>query len=127
MRNNIVVRALLLAVIVASACAVADVTGKWKATFEGGGPGGGDAGDMVFTFQEEGTKLTGSISGGPAGGGMNFTESKVEGNNVSFVISMNDMRVLHEGVISGNEIKLKVKGAPGGDGPESMVITLKKT
>ena len=127
MRNNIVVRAVLLAVIVVSACAAADITGKGKATFEGGGPGGGDAGDMVFTFRQEGIKLTGSISGGPGGEGMNITEGKVEGNNVSFVISMSDMRVLHEGVISGNEIKLKVKGAPGGDGPESMLITLKKT
>ena len=124
MRKGTLMRAAVLAVALVAACAAADVTGKWKATMEGGG---GPGEDMVFTFKQEGTKLTGVVSGGPMGE-MPITEGKVEGNNISFVLSMDgDMKMLHEGTISGNEIKLKMKGGPGGvEGPGPMTITLRK-
>jgi len=94
----------------------ADVDGKWKATFAGGGPdgGGGDGMELIFNFKADGEKLTGSITS-PMGD-MAITNGKIVGKELSFDIDMNGMAIKHKGTIDGDVIKLKTEGMGGPDG-----------
>jgi hypothetical protein len=60
---------------------------------------------------------------------MQIKDGKVEGDKLSFSISFdaggNDMKVVHEGTITGDEIKLTIKMGGGGEGPGGA-ITLKR-
>lgn len=95
----------------------ADVDGKWKASFAGGGPDGGDgqAIELVFNFKADGEKLTGSITS-PMGD-MEIINGKIVGNELSFDIDMNGSAINHKGTIDGDVIKLKVEGMGGDGGP----------
>ena len=93
--------ALAMAVCTATAFA-ADVTGTW--TGDIAGPNG-DGAHITFTFKQDGTKLTGTIAG-PQGDPIEFSDGKVDGDKLSFTVSFNGMTIKHEGVISGDEIKL---------------------
>lgn len=133
MKTNILLRAIMLVFLLFAAvslCAADDISGNWKATFEGRGPGGpGDGGPMniVFSFKQEGTKLTGSITGGPGGEDMVISEGKIEGNKISFKAGPGDMQMLHEGTVEGDVIRLKVVRPEGEDqGPGPMTMTLRK-
>jgi len=94
----------------------ADVDGKWKASFAGGGPGGGDGQGMelVFNFKADGEKLTGSITS-PMGD-MEITKGKIVGKELSFEIDLNGMVIKHKGTLDGDVIKLKTEGMGGPDG-----------
>ena len=102
--------ALSAAVMLAApwAAYAADVTGKWK------GDMGGDF-TLTFDFKQDGTKLTGAADG-PGGEPMKIQDGKVEGNKISFTVNFNDMKIVHEGTIDGDEITLTIKmdGGPGG-------------
>ncbi len=109
----------LLALAVFAALA-ADVTGKW--TGEMNGPN--ERISITCNFKQDGTKLTGTMDG-PEGEPMEIKDGKVEGDRISFTIAVNDMSIVHEGTIKGDEITLNVKmegGPGGGPGP----ITLKR-
>ena len=126
MKYNNSIRLVLLVMATLTAAFAADVTGKW--TGQMGGPDGGGGMSISFEFKQDGTKLTGTTDG--PGGQTQIKDGKVEGNKISFTISVDagggDMKVLHEGTIDGDEIKLNIKmdGGPGGDGPGG--ITLKR-
>ena len=113
--------ALMMAFTAASAFA-ADVTGTW--TGKMAGPNG-DGFQITFTFKVDGTKLTGTITG-PQGDPMEISDGKVDGDKLSFNVSVNGMTIKHEGVITGDTIKLTPK-SDGGDFPGGeMTLTRNK-
>ena len=107
---------LKIAVLLAATALVAsaaDVSGTWKGSMET--PMGSM--DSTFVLKADGANLTGSVQGGP-GGDMKIEEGKIDGDKVSFSVSM--------------EFKLKMGfgGGPGGGGPggdmPAMEITCKR-
>jgi hypothetical protein len=91
----------------------ADVTGKWSGQMSG--PNGEMS--LTATFKQSGTKLTGTMDG-PGGEPMQIQDGKVEGDKIVFAVAFNDMKIVHEGTINGDEMTLTIKmdGGPG-DGP----------
>jgi len=91
----------LIVLIFAAPVFAADVTGKWKATMP-------DAGmELTFAFKADGAALTGTVSAQM--GEFPITEGKVDGNNISFTVATDQMKVLHKGIVSGDEIKMTVQ------------------
>ena len=118
LRRMMLIRVAALAAL-ATAVWAADITGKWSAQMNG--PDGGGM-TMTFTFKQSGTKLTGTMDG-PGGEPLQIQDGKVDGDKISFAISFNEMKIVHEGVVKGDEITLTVKmdGGPG-DSPGPMVL-----
>jgi len=88
------------------------------------------SGDMVFTFRQAGTKLTGTVEGSAGGffGGsdtpLRITDSNIDGNNVSFKAG----NTTYSGTLNGDQIELqrkielpfrvpRIAPAPSGSGP----------
>jgi hypothetical protein len=105
------IRMAALALLTVAAACAADVSGKWT------GQMNGPDGDMTMTatFKQDGTKLTGTMDG-PGGQAMEIQDGKVEGDKIVFSVAFNDMKVVHEGTIKGDEITINIK-MDGGDGP----------
>ena len=106
--RNLGVLMLFLALAVASASA-ADVSGKWKGQITGRD---GQVRDVMFDLKAEGDKLTGNYIGGQ-GRQVAITDGKLEGNDISFVVTLefggNTMKLNYRGMVSGDEIKMKVQ------------------
>lgn len=90
----------------------ASIDGKWTATMEGqNGPM-----TTTFNFKADGDKLTGTVSG--RNGDAPIEDGKIDGNNISFVRTMErngeKMQMKYTGTLSGDELKLKVT-TPRGD------------
>jgi hypothetical protein len=113
---------ILMAAFVMTVSA-ADISGKWKATAEG--PQGSM--ERTFVFQQDGSKLTGETESQMMGKST-ITDGKVEGDNVTFSITVNfggqDAKLNYKGKVNGNEIKFTVE-MPGGGG-QNMEWTAKK-
>jgi len=107
------VRVAALVAFATAAAWAADVTGKWS------GQMSGPNGEMTLTanFKQSGTKLTGTMEG-PGGEPMEIQDGKVDGDKIVFTVAFNDMKILHEGTVNGDEMTLNIKmdGGPG-DGP----------
>jgi hypothetical protein len=99
----------LFALFAASAFA-ADITGTWKGTAET--PNG--AIERTFVFKQMGSTLTGE-STSEMMGKSTITDGKVEGDNVSFSLTVkfqdNEMKLNYSGKVSGDSMKLHVEGA----------------
>jgi len=97
----------LFAVFVFTASA-ADVSGTWKAAIET--PNGSF--ETTFKFKVDGNKLTGSVNN-QFGGEQQISEGKVDGDNVTFVVSGsfngNDFKLNYKGKLAGDELKLTVE------------------
>jgi opacity protein-like surface antigen len=123
------VSVLLLAL--AFVAAAADVSGKW--TWEQAGRQGGNPVQVSLTLKAEGSKLTGTLTRPGRDGMMEspISEGKIDGNNVSFKVTMqfgdNSFTTDYAGAVSGNEMKLKIT-RPGRDGgaPVTTEVTAKK-
>jgi len=106
--------AVLMAFCAATAFA-ADVTGTWSGDMAGPN---GDSFHLTFTFKEDGAKLTGTVTG-PQGDPIEISDGKIDGDKLSFTVNVNGMVIKHEGVVSGDTIKLTTKSDqgdfPGGD------------
>ena len=76
----------------------ADIAGKWKATYDENGPR-----DVVFTFQVNDGKITGTAIG-PQGDAP--LAGKIEGNKVDFTVERDDFKAVVTGTIDGDEMKL---------------------
>jgi len=110
----------------------ADISGKWKGSFQGGPDG---AIEQNYAFKVDGEKLTGTMSD-PMLGEAKISDGKISGADLSFTVSasgqMGDMKLTFKGkVVNENEITLtfSFSGGPGGDGggPEGgMQIALKR-
>jgi hypothetical protein len=100
---------LLSMILFAFTLSAADISGNWKATADmGQGPM-----ERTFVFKQEGAKLTGETTSSFAGKST-IENGKVEGDDVSFTITMKmmdqEMKMNYKGKVSGNEIKLTVEG-----------------
>ncbi|MGA9070718.1 MAG: hypothetical protein WB424_10715 [Terracidiphilus sp.] len=114
--------ALLVTFGTATAFAATDVSGTW--TGKMAGPNG-DGFQITFTFKVDGTKLTGTV-GGPMGDPMEITEGKIDGDKLSFNVSFNGMTIKHEGVVTGDTIKLTTKAESGDFPGGEMTLTRNK-
>jgi hypothetical protein len=93
----------------------ADVTGKWVA--EQPGRNGGPPRQTTFNLKADGTKLTGTMTGGGGRGGgaapaaVEITDGKIDGDKVSFTVKRDTpngaMETKYTGTVSGDELKLK--------------------
>ena len=103
--------------IASFALMAADVSGKW--TYEGPGRGGNPGRPVTITLKADGATLTGAVPAGGRGGGgdnppppIDITDGKVDGNNISFTVKRefngNSMVIKYEGVVNGDELKLKI-------------------
>ncbi len=93
------------------------VTGLWRPMPPAAGAtlgmfGGGA--DTVYTFRQEGGRLTGSVEGGAGGGDTPVTieEGKVDGGSISFRAGNST----YTGTLSGAQIELRRAGGFGGRG-----------
>lgn len=82
----------------------ADVDGKWTTTMQGM--------TLGYEFKAEGTTLTGTHTG-PEGNVVPIKDGKIDGNNISFSITIDmqgqEMVLEHKGVVvSADEIKLSL-------------------
>ena len=101
-------RMILMGVLCAAMAFAADVTGKWTAetqTQRG-------AQTSTFDFKADGSKLTGTVTGG-RGGPVEIADGKISGDKISFKVTrtMQDRTFVtnYEGTVSGDEIKLTAK------------------
>jgi hypothetical protein len=96
---------LVLIALCTLTLSAADITGTWKATAEG--PNG--AIERTFVFQQNGSKLTGKTISSRFGESQ-IQDGKVEGDSVSFSITMNfngnEMKVNYSGKLQGDTLKL---------------------
>jgi opacity protein-like surface antigen len=110
-----------IALLLLCAAAAADVAGTWKASMEGGA-----GGDVTWVFKVDGNKITGTANS-ESSGEVPITDGKIEGNNISFTVSLNfngqPMKIFHKGTVNGSEMKLTVQ-FEGQD--QTMEMTAKK-
>ncbi len=120
------------------ALAADSVTGKW--IFEQAGRQGGTPRQTTLDLKAAGATLTGTVtqpgfgrSGDtpPAPVATPISNGKVDGNNISFEVTRdlggNSMTTKYEGVVAGNEMKLKmtIPNFQGGD-PRVIDVVAKK-
>ncbi len=111
------IRKLILLVTVfalfAGLAVAADITGKWTAQVPGRE---GQMREMTFDLKAEGATLTGTVSGGQ-GGANPISEGKINGNEISFVVTVerngNTMKQSYSGTLAGDELKMKRQGRQG--------------
>ena len=93
-------RLLALLLLTALLAFGADVTGKWKATYDTqNGPR-----EVTFAFQVSDGKLTGT-AGGPQGQ-TPISDGKVDGDKVSFTVVTDQWTAVITGTVSGDDLKL---------------------
>ena len=106
---------MTILLVASFALMAADVSGKW--TFEQPGRGGNPGRPVTITLKADGATLTGTMPAGGRGGGappppIAITDGKIDGNNISFTVKRemngNTMVIKYEGVMNGDELKLKI-------------------
>jgi hypothetical protein len=126
-RTHVVLCAIALLALAVVPALAADVTGKWVAQVPGRD---GQTREQTFTLKQDGEKLTGTV-GSPMGD-TEISEGKVSGDDISFLVVMKmqdrEMKQLHKGKASGNEINFtrEMQGGPGGAGGPPVEFTAKK-
>jgi hypothetical protein len=95
---------VFLTLLAAATALAADVTGKWNATAQS--PDGGEM-QIVFNLKQDGDKLTGNVES-PMGT-VPITEGKMDGDAIAFTVEMGDMKIVHKGTVTGDEMKIKVE------------------
>ena len=107
-------RLLVLFAAFAISALAADITGHWKATAEG--PNGSM--ERTFVFKQDGATLTGETISSMMGKST-LADGKVEGDNVSFTITVkfqdNEKKLNYKGKVNGDEIKFTVESPMGGN------------
>jgi hypothetical protein len=112
---------LFLLAVLALTASAADISGTWKGTIET--PGGSF--DNTFVLKAEGAKLTGTLQGGP-GGEMKIDEGKVDGDKVSFSVTMEFGKLTYAGTFSADDMKLKISFGDGGGDMPPMELNCKR-
>jgi len=104
---------MTILLVASFALMAADVSGKW--TFEQPGRGGNPGRPVTITLKADGSTLTGTMPAGGRGGGgdpIAISDGKIDGNNISFTVKRefngNTMVTKYEGVVNGDELKLKI-------------------
>jgi len=104
----------------------ADIDGKWSGQYNSGM---GDPMTLVYTFKADGNTLTGTSLGGPDTE-VPIKEGKIDGNNISFVVTVDfggqEMKFNYKGILKGDEIELsfEMAGAPPMEGaaPQKFIV-----
>jgi len=105
-------RVIAVFVLMTVSCFAADVDGKWAGSVS---TPNGDF-PVTFAFKADGTTLTGT-TGGPQGD-TNITNGKVDGNNISFTVTLDfggmPLTINYKGAVAKDQIKmtLEVMGMP---------------
>lgn len=115
-RHKLFLAASLMACSAITAFA-ADISGAWSGQM--GGPNG-EGFQIAFTFKQTGMTFTGTVAG-PQGDPIAISDGKVDGDKVTFIVSFNGMTIRHEGIISGDEIKVTSKSDQG-DFPGGQMV-----
>ena len=115
MLKTIWVAGFAIAAITVMALA-ADVSGKWS----GQVPSRGEAAAATFTFKVDGDKLTGTMTSPQ--GEVSLQEGKVSGDQISFSTTGGNAKILFQGTVAGNEMKM-TRTREGGQARE---FTLKR-
>jgi len=83
----------------------ADIDGKWTGSIDT--PNGAMA--VTYVFKADGAKLTGAAEG-PDGSQLAFTDGKIDGNKISFNLSIDlgggPVTFVYTGEMAGTELKL---------------------
>jgi hypothetical protein len=90
--------------------AATDVTGTWTGSISA--PDGNGSFDLTFTFKQDGSALTGTVTA-QQGEPLTISNGKVDGDKISFNVSFNNNTITHDGTVSGDEIKLTTKSSDG--------------
>ena len=97
----------IVLVLAAAPARAADVDGKWSGSLDT--PMG--AVQVAFTFKADGATLTGSTSG-PDGGEVPIKNGKIDGNKISFVVTLDFGGMMFDlnytGVVSPDVVKLTI-------------------
>ncbi len=101
--------------------AATDVTGTWTTTMQA--PDGNGSFDLTFTFKQDGSALTGTITG-PQGDPLPIANGKIDGDKISFTVTFNGTTINHDGTVSGDQINLTSKSSDGSF--PGMTLTLKR-
>jgi hypothetical protein len=112
--------ALLLSVVAVHATPQdnANVAGTWEITMaamQGGGGGGGTPQPQTLTLKQDGTKVSGTISGR---GGETPIDGSVSGNTLTFTVTRqgrdgNSMTITYTATVSGDTLTGKMSGGRG--------------
>ena len=116
MRKTRFAIALAIVMLAAQTIWAFDINGKWIAKVPARG---GKTSEIVFNFQMDGDKLTGTVSGATS----HILEGKINGDEISFlvVVKAAGMKVGYDysGKISGNQIKFtRTRSTTGGEATE---------
>ena len=99
--------ALCLFFIAAAPASAADVDGKWTGSIDS--PNGPV--NVGFTFKATGATLTGTTTG-PDGMEVAIKEGKIEGNNLSFKVTLDfggmPLELSYKGVLAGTDMKMTI-------------------
>jgi hypothetical protein len=99
--------ALSLFLAAAAPAFAADIDGKWAGSIDS--PNGQI--NVGFTFKADGAKLTGTTTG-PDGAEVAIKDGKIEGNNVTFKVSLDfggmPLELNYKGVMAGTDMKLTI-------------------
>lgn len=110
--------------LLAAAAWAADVTGTWKCEITGQD---GNSFTLTYSLKQDGTKLTGTVSG-PQGDPLDLMDGKVEEGKIHFAVNVpfnGGTKFISDGTIkSDDEITIETKSESG----ESFgsAVTLKK-
>jgi hypothetical protein len=101
------VLALCLVLTAAAPAFAADIDGTWAGSIDS--PNGQI--NVGFTFKADGAKLTGTTTG-PDGMEVAIKEGKIEGNALSFKVSLDfggmPLELNYKGVMTGTDMKLTI-------------------
>ncbi len=122
MKRNLLVFVVLFVLLSSIAVFAADVTGAWSGTTKG--PDGNDF-TLAMTLKQAGNALTGTVTG-PDGNTIDITDGKVDGDKVSFNVSVQGMVIVHEGIIKGDDAIALTAKFPQGSNIPDMQMDLKR-
>ena len=116
---------MLLLCLFALGAQAADVSGQWQAQIPGRD---GNLMDTTFTFKVSGSQLTGSVEN--QYGERQISDGKVSGDEISFSVKIdmggNEMVLLYNGKVAGNQIKFTRERKGGEFGPAKVEFVAKR-
>jgi hypothetical protein len=124
----------IMTLAVALCVFAADVTGKWTGQVQGRN----GSQDVTFNLKADGSKLTGTVTGGMGGRGggggaaqaHEISDGKIEGSNISFTVKVEfngqARTTTYTGTLAGDELKMK-STREGRNGAQTSEFTLKRS
>ena len=107
--------AVALSLATAVPAFAADLTGKWKAEYQGPD---GNSRTNVFTFEVKGETVTGTVTSSMAPEPAKIDEGTLKGDAISFKVTRNiggnEIKLSYTGTVKGDEMPLKVSADMGG-------------